>query len=925
MAYTRQYTTDVGWENTPSVATPINATNLNKMDDAIGAIDAAVYNEFIVAEQIATAAQVGRVMPDDNTIKINVNGKISSNVKVCVTAQNGTVSHISIGYVPVNNDILIIRIEGNINTSASTWAVQMNDVESSTAVTYPIYQQDGSNFNAALSVGSYLMLGVKIIGAGGVDSKLIMLSSGTGSLPIDPLPIVNGGTGNTVGYILTGLESGATAGFAATAEGAYNTPSGYCSHAEGSQTTASGDGSHAEGGSTTASGNSAHAEGYGTTASGNYSHAAGYGTIAGRGSQTAIGKYNSNQSDTFFEVGNGAGPNDRSNALEVHSNGNLVAGGDIVAGGTITDGNGRSIPTIATAQVAGLTKPDGVTTVVDANGVISAKYIRAGQAANTSAGTYATIEGLDNTVTGTYAHAEGTDNTASGNTSHAEGGGNVASGLWAHAEGTQTIAGGGSLSASHAEGYDTQATGETAHSEGSGTRATGAMAHAEGDGTTASGAGAHAEGEDTTASGDYSHAGGGNTVAARDYQTVIGHYNDNKSTLFEIGNGTENNRSNAFEVYPNGDIVAGGTITDGNGNSIPAIATTSVAGKVKPDGTTITIDANGVITATGGGGLPETPLSIAHGGTGNTVGYIRTGLASGETAGTKATAEGYDTVASGDYCHAEGENTSATGDAAHVEGVDNLASGYGAHAEGFTTVASGSFSHSEGGMIGSSSAISGRQYTEASGDGSHAEGIYALASARASHAEGKDTTASEDFAHAEGSQTTASGSQSHAEGYLNTASGNSAHAEGARNTASGAQSHAGGRYNTAGYDQQTVVGRFNDNKSDTLFEVGNGTATDARSNAFEVKANGNLVAGGTITDGSGNSIPAIATTSVAGKVKPDGTSITVDNDGTIHGPEVVVVGAGYWSIVNGKATWTGGENTGSWTVANGKATWVPAS
>lgn len=42
----------------------------------------------------------------------------------------------------------------------------------------------------------------------------------------------------------------------------------------------------------------------------------------------------------------------------------------------------------------------------------------------------------------------------------------------------------------------------------------------------------------------------------------------------------------------------------------------------------------------------------------------------------------------------------------------------------------------------------------------------------------------------------------------------------------------------AGHECQAVFGKCNDNKNDTLFEVGNGTADDARSNAFEVYNNG---------------------------------------------------------------------------------------
>ena len=43
---------------------------------------------------------------------------------------------------------------------------------------------------------------------------------------------------------------------------------------------------------------------------------------------------------------------------------------------------------------------------------------------------------------------------------------------------------------------------------------------------------------------------------------------------------------------------------------LPAIATTATAGLVKPDGTTITIDANGVISSSGGGGGGGSPVTM---------------------------------------------------------------------------------------------------------------------------------------------------------------------------------------------------------------------------------------------------------------------------------------------------------------------------
>lgn len=49
-------------------------------------------------------------------------------------------------------------------------------------------------------------------------------------------------------------------------------------------------------------------------------------------------------------------------------------------------------------------------------------------------------------------------------------------------------------------------------------------------------------------------------------------------------------------------------------------------------------------------------------------------------------------------------------------------------------------------------------------------------------------------------------------------------------------------------------------------------------NAEQAMILGSIISGG---GGSGGDVP-IATTTTAGKVKPDGTSITVEADGTIH-------------------------------------------
>lgn len=112
---------------------------------------------------------------------------------------------------------------------------------------------------------------------------------------------------------------------------------------------------------------------------------------------------------------------------------------------------------------------------------------------------------------------------------------------------------------SFAQGYSVKAQGYASHAEGTLTTASGPWSHAEGRYTTASGRGAHADGNETEAKGDYSNAQNLGTIANHDYQTVIGKYNNNKSTnLFEIGKGTGTSaRANAFAVTTDGALEIG--------------------------------------------------------------------------------------------------------------------------------------------------------------------------------------------------------------------------------------------------------------------------------------------------------------------------------------------------------------------------------
>ena len=98
--------------------------------------------------------------------------------------------------------------------------------------------------------------------------------------------------------------------------------------------------------------------------------------------------------------------------------------------------------------------------------------------------------------------------------------------------------------------------------------------------------------------------------------------------------------------------------------------------------------------------------------------------------------------------------------------------------------------------------------------------------------------------HAEGTRNLVTGFAGHGEGGENLVNGNYAHAQNRGNEANGNNSDVAGYHNKANYSNQSVVGKYNDNKEGNLFEVGNGTSENNRSNAFEVDSSGKAVISG---------------------------------------------------------------------------------
>ena len=107
-----------------------------------------------------------------------------------------------------------------------------------------------------------------------------------------------------------------------------------------------------------------------------------------------------------------------------------------------------------------------------------------------------------------------------------------------------------------------------------------------------------------------------------------------------------------------------------------------------------------------------------------------------------------------------------------------------------------------------------------------------------------ENSASGNYSHAEGRSTTAANEAAHAEGYETAATGRYSHAEGDHVVANGYATHAFGMYNV----MNTVVEPAE--KGTYVEIVGNGTGTNARSNARTLDWEGNETLAGGLTVGS---------------------------------------------------------------------------
>lgn len=653
---------------------------------------------------------------------------------------------------------------------------------------------------------------------------------------------------------IAGVSAPSNKGNSAHAEGSDTSATGNFSHSEGQFTTAQGSYTHAEGYGTTAQGAGSHAEGDGTIAEGKASHAEGVHTIANHLAQHVFGRYNlsdtsenpSNAVGTYIEiVGNGSSDGARSNARTLNLTGNEWLAGTLTVGKAPTNNMD-----VATKQYVDEKIGTDLSAKADKSNTVLDTTLSRGR--------------KNDTEVGLGSFAFGNNVTASGAYSHAEGGFTVASN-----------------STSHAEGYNTKATGEHSHSEGRGTTASGDYT-------------SHAEGHSTEASGGWgSHAEGHGTIANHKAQHVFGEYNiadtsttesTERGTFVEIvGNGESPNiRSNARTLDWDGNETIAGTLTVGRApennmevatkqyvdNAMGANDAMVFRGTIGSSGATVSSLpathkagwAYKVATANEYAGVNcevgDLIICVVDGTSANDAdwtviqnniepdvyalknnpeftGSISMGRNSSSAVGTNSVAAGYGPEATGYYSVAVGSRAKATAECANAEGTNTHAAGLSSHAEGR--------GEANTTYLGDNKTYIG---TGAHGAFSHSEGSYTWAIGENSHAEGVSTLATGDHAHAEGSGSQASGYSSHAEGNDTIASGSYSHSEGSRTIANHKDQHVFGEYNIADTfgSEPEFRGRY-------VEIVGNGTASNDRSNARTLDWAGNEVLAGKLTLG----------------------------------------------------------------------------
>lgn len=225
-------------------------------------------------------------------------------------------------------------------------------------------------------------------------------------------------------------------------------------------------------------------------------------------------------------------------------------------------------------------------------------------------------------------------------------------------------------------------------------------------------------------------------------------------------------------------------------------------------------------------------------------------------AGSRCKASGLASSALGKLTSAAGENSTALGYGTQANGMHSVAMGYMTTANGTSSFVGGFNSQTVGDIsfvFGEQCGASGRN-SQAMGYGSHSHADFSTAFGKNASAFAKNSTAI-------GTQCSAEGDSSVALGSISAAMGNNSLSMGYNSNAEGHYASALGPFTYSQAYATLAVGHCNKIEgnanqwipTDPLFVVGNGLDYYSRSNAFEVKKNGNTY------------IPSLYTTTGNGK------------------------------------------------------------
>ena len=246
---------------------------------------------------------------------------------------------ITVVYTVYFNDGTSYSLKGGTTVTYDNTQIKMIDVGGSTSwetggvtvtLTVPVYLNT-SPAQVSLSYSQPTITDGRTVTSLSVEIQYTVINTNSVYFPAATLGTRGGDPEDVGAYSFSSGMGNTASGKASHAEGYQTVASAAYAHAEGQYSTSDGLATHAEGFNTTARMNGSHSEGILSVAKGDASHAQNMGTIASGAEQTALGRYNIEDTQYAVILGNGTDDNTRSNALTVDWSGNVEAAGTIKA------------------------------------------------------------------------------------------------------------------------------------------------------------------------------------------------------------------------------------------------------------------------------------------------------------------------------------------------------------------------------------------------------------------------------------------------------------------------------------------------------------------------------------------------------------------------------------------------------------------